>query len=168
MTARVQLYLIRHGIAAEPEEYPTDAERPLTKEGASKTRKVAQRLYELEIQFDLILTSPLLRASQTAQILQTVGLSSQIEESPALAPSGDIQNWLEWYQQWRERGSHSLALVGHQPDLANWAETLLWGRTQDALILKKAGAIGLILPETGSPVGRSQMFCLLSPKFLLG
>ncbi len=86
----MHLYLIRHGIAAEPEEYPTDAERQLTKEGASKTRKVAQRLYELEIQFDLILTSP------------------------------------------------------------------------------KAGAIGLILPETGSPVGRSQMFCLLSPKFLLG
>ncbi len=164
----MHLYLIRHGIAAEPEAYATDAERPLTKEGDRKTRKVAQRLYELEIQFDLILTSPLLRATQTAQILQTVGLSSQIEESAALAPSGDIQNWLEWYQQWQEKGSRSLALVGHQPDLGNWAETLLWGRTQDTLILKKAGTIGLILPETGSPVGRSQMFCLLSPKFLLG
>ena len=164
----MHLYLIRHGIAAEPEAYATDAERPLTKEGTSKTRKVAQRLYELEIQFDLILTSPLLRATQTAQILQKVGLSSQIAESAALAPSGDIHNWLEWYQQWQEKGSSSLALVGHQPDLSNWAETLLWGRTQDTLILKKAGAIGLILPETGSPLGRSQMFCLLSPKFLLG
>ena len=163
----MHLYLIRHGIAAEPEAYETDEERPLTKEGDRKTRKVAQRLYEIEIQFDLILTSPLLRATQTAQILQTVGLSSQIEESAALAPSGDLHNWLEWYQQWQETGSRSLALVGHQPDLANWAETLLWGRTQDALILKKAGAIGLILPETGSPIGRSQMFCLLSPKFLL-
>lgn len=164
----MHLYLIRHGIAAESETYATDAERPLTKEGASKTRKVAQRLYEIEIQFDLILTSPLLRATQTAQILQTVGLSSQIQESAALAPSGDIHNWLEWYQQWHETGNGSLALVGHQPDLGNWAETLLWGRTQDALILKKAGTIGLILPETGSPLGRSQMFCLLSPKFLLG
>ncbi|MEG4571563.1 phosphohistidine phosphatase SixA [Microcoleus sp. N3A4] len=163
----MHLYLIRHGIAAAPEEYDTDSERPLTKEGASKTRKVAQRLYELEIQFDLILTSPLLRAAQTAQILQTVGLSSQIEESPALAPSGDIQNWLEWYQQWPARGSRSLAVVGHQPDLGRWAETLLWGTTQDALILKKAGTIGLILPETGSPVGRSQMFWLTGPKFLL-
>ena len=163
----MHLYLIRHGIAAEPEAYETDEERPLTKEGDRKTRKVAQRLYELEIQFDLILTSPLMRATQTAQILQTVGLSTQIEESSALAPSGDIENWLEWYQQWQETGSPSLALVGHQPDLGNWAETLLWGKTQDALILKKAGIIGLILPETGSPVARSQMFWLTPPKFLL-
>ncbi|NJK69913.1 MAG: phosphohistidine phosphatase SixA [Microcoleus sp. CSU_2_2] len=166
-TGKVHLYLIRHGIAAEPEAYETDEERPLTKEGDRKTRKVAQRLYELEIQFDLILTSPLLRAKQTAQILQTVGLSTHIEESSALAPSEDIQNWLNWYKQWQETSSHSLALVGHQPDLGNWAETLLCGRSQDALILKKAGIIGLILPETGSPVGRSQMFLLTPPKFLL-
>ena len=163
----MHLYLIRHGIAAEPEAYETDEERPLTKEGDRKTRKVAQRLYELEIQFDLILTSPLMRATQTAQILQTVGLGAKIEESIALSPSGDIQNWLDWYQQWQETGSPSLALVGHQPDLGNWAETLLWGKTQDALILKKAGVIGLILPETGSPVARSQMFWLTPPKFLL-
>ncbi|MEG3841807.1 phosphohistidine phosphatase SixA [Microcoleus sp. herbarium14] len=163
----MHLYLIRHGIAAEPEEYATDEERPLTKEGASKTRKIAQRLYELEIQFDLILSSSLLRAQQTAQILQTVGLSAQIEESAALAPSGDIGDWLKWYKQWQETGSRSLALVGHQPDLGNWVETLLWGRSQDALIVKKAGIIGLILPETGSPVGRSQMFWLTPPKFFL-
>ena len=163
----MHLYLIRHGIAAEPEEYATDEERPLTKEGDRKTRKIAQRLYELEIQFDLILTSSLLRAQQTAQILQTVGLSSQIEESAALAPSGDFGHWLEWYKQWQETGNRNLALVGHQPDLGHWAETLLWGRSQDALIVKKAGIIGLLLPETGSPVGRSQMFWLTAPKFFL-
>ena len=117
--------------------------------------------------FRSILASPLLRAQQTAQILQTVGLSSQIEESATLAPSGDIGDWLKWYKQWQETGNSSLALVGHQPDLSNWAETLLWGRSQDALIVKKAGIIGLILPETGSPVGRSQMFWLTAPKFLL-
>ena len=164
----MHLYLIRHGIAAPSEESQSDSERPLTKEGDRKTRKIAQRLLELDIQFDLILTSPLLRAQQTAQILQTVGLSAQIERSNALAPSGEIDNWLEWYQQWQETGRRSLALVGHQPDLANWAETLLWGQTREALILKKAGIIGLLLPETGSPVGRSQMFWLTPPKFLLG
>ncbi|MEG4801693.1 phosphohistidine phosphatase SixA [Microcoleus sp. ARI1-B5] len=161
------LYLIRHGIAADAEEYETDSERPLTKEGDRKTRKVAQRLYDLEIQFDLILASPLVRASQTAQILLWAGLSSKIAESAALAPSGGIGDWLRWYKQWQETGSRSLALVGHQPDLGNWAETLLWGRSNDALIVKKAGIIGLILPETGSPVGRSQMFWLTGPKFLL-
>ncbi|TAF37931.1 MAG: phosphohistidine phosphatase SixA [Oscillatoriales cyanobacterium] len=149
----MHLYLIRHGIAADPEEYETDSERPLTKEGDRKTRKIADRLYDLEIHFDLIVSSPLLRAAQTAQIL--------------LAPSGDIGDWLRWYKQWQETGNRSLALVGHQPDLGNWAETLLWGRSHDTLIVKKAGIIGLILPETGSPVGRSQMFWLTGPKFLL-
>src|SRR4028118_219163 len=118
--ATVHVYLIRHGIAAEPEEYDTDSERPLTKEGERKTRKIAQRLYELEIQFDLILTSPLLRAQQTAQILQTVGLSSKIEESGALAPSGDIGHWLERNKPRPGIGRRSLALAGHHPDFAHW------------------------------------------------
>lgn len=168
MTVGSHLYLIRHGIAAERENFPTDEERPLTKEGDRKTRKIAERLRELGLQFDLILTSPLLRAYQTAQILQLAELSSQMEESPHLAPDGDIHQWLEWYQTWRLGGASSLALVGHEPDLGNWAEILLWGEAKDGLVLKKAGVIGLILPPTASPIGRSQLFWLTPPKFLLG
>ncbi|OCQ98014.1 phosphohistidine phosphatase SixA [Oscillatoriales cyanobacterium USR001] len=162
-----ELYLIRHGIAVEPEGWPTDETRPLTKEGDRKTRKIAERLLELNLHFNLILTSPLTRAQATAQILQTTGLSPKIEQFAALAPDGNIQEWLDWYQEWHLSGETHLALVGHQPDLANWAEILLWGKTRNTLILKKAGIIGLILPETGSPVDRSQMFWLTPPKYLL-
>jgi phosphohistidine phosphatase len=167
-TATVHLYLIRHGIAAAPEEYDTDSERPLTKEGERKTRKIAQRLYELEIQFDLILTSPLLRAQQTAQILQTADLSSKIEESGALAPSGDIGNWLEWYKHWQEIGSRPLALVGHQPDLGQLGRNFALGSIARRPHPQKSRYHRLNPPETGSPVGRSQMFWLTAPKFLLG
>ncbi|HLO47211.1 MAG TPA: phosphohistidine phosphatase SixA [Kamptonema sp.] len=166
--ATTELYLIRHGIAADREDWPTDEDRPLTKEGDRKTRKIASRLSEFNIHFDLILTSPLIRAQATAEILKSVGLSSKIEQSTALAPEGDIQTWLDWYQQWRFSGGINLALVGHQPDLANWAEILIWGESRDTLILKKAGIVGLIVPETGSPVSRCQMFWLTPPKFLLG
>ncbi|NEO26328.1 MAG: phosphohistidine phosphatase SixA [Kamptonema sp. SIO4C4] len=76
----MEVYLIRHGIAGDRNDYPTDEERPLTDKGKSKTRKVAQRLKTLGLQFDLILTSPLRRAQQTATILQEVGLSPTVEE----------------------------------------------------------------------------------------
>ncbi|MCL1474621.1 phosphohistidine phosphatase SixA [Argonema antarcticum] len=162
----VELYLIRHGIAAEPEEYSNDADRPLTDEGKRKTRKVAARLSELNLRFDLILTSPLVRARQTADILQTAKLSDRLEESLDLAFDGDMEAWLSWFEQWRQKGDSSLALVGHQPNLGNWAEILIWGEACGRLVVKKAGAIGLTLPGTGSPVGRSQLFWLASPKFL--
>ncbi|MCT7970966.1 phosphohistidine phosphatase SixA [Laspinema olomoucense] len=161
------VYLIRHGIAENRVDNVSDEKRQLTKEGVQKTRKVANRLHQLNIHFDLILTSPLLRARQTADILQTAGLGQKIKESTSLVPNGDINNWLNWYQQWRQSGGHCLALVGHQPDQGNWAEILVWGESREGLILKKAGVIGLVLPETGDPVGNSSLFWLTCPKLLL-
>lgn len=163
----LELYLIRHGIAADPENYTNDAERPLTDEGKQKTKKVAKRLSDLKLQFDVILTSPLLRARQTAEILQASGLSSHLEESEQLKFDGDLYNWLNWLEAWRQRGGTCLALVGHQPSLGDWAETLVWGNPRGGLILKKAGAMGLVLPETGSPVGHSHLFWLTPPRLLL-
>ncbi|MGB3508192.1 MAG: phosphohistidine phosphatase SixA [Microcoleaceae cyanobacterium] len=161
------VYLIRHGIAADAENHPTDEERPLTTQGDRKTHQVAQQLKKLSLNFNLILTSPLVRARQTAKILQANHLSSQVEEFSSLAPGGDINIWLKWLETWQPQGNKELALVGHQPDLANWAEMLLWGEARQVLILKKAGAIGVSLPEVGPPVGNSQMFWLTPPRFLL-
>jgi phosphohistidine phosphatase len=178
----VELYLIRHGIAQEGGLDITDEERSLTQEGRQKTEKVAQRLKKLGLQFDLIVTSPLVRARQTAEILIGTGLSSQMEESSHLAPDGQISNWLvDWLEPKNYSQNTQLALVGHEPCLSNWAEILLWGseivngesragefsEVKAGLVLKKAGMIGIKLPESGSPLGRSQMFCLTPPKYLL-
>ncbi|MGF1492414.1 MAG: phosphohistidine phosphatase SixA [Microcoleaceae cyanobacterium] len=161
------LYLIRHGIADEPELHRTDEERALTKEGDRKTRKVAQKLLDMGVSFDLILTSPLVRARQTAEILQATGLGKQLEESEILAPAGQITQWLDWYYSSESNQQKTIALVGHQPNLGNWAEILVWGEARGVLVVKKAGVIGLTLPEQDSPVGNSQLFCLTPPKFLL-
>lgn len=163
----MELYMIRHGIAAAPAAYAHDSDRPLTPEGERKTAKVAKQLHKMQIHFDLILTSPLLRAQQTAKILQAAGLSAKIEESAHLAPAGDIKEWLKWLELKKEEGCKSLALVGHQPNLGDWAETLLWGKATGSLVVKKAGIIGLTLPELGSPLARSQLFWLTSPKLLI-
>lgn len=165
----MELYLIRHGIAAPGEDNAKDEERPLTDKGRQKTAKVAKRLREQGLRFDLILTSPLVRARETAAILQDIGLCSKVEEFASLAPEGNIHVWVSWLAAWRQNssGNRGLALVGHQPDLGNWAETLLWGDAKEKLVLKKAGVIGLNIPEAGTPVGRSELFLLTSPKWLL-
>jgi phosphohistidine phosphatase len=164
----VELYLIRHGIAEEQTISIKDEERSLTKEGRQKTEKVAQRLQKLGLQFDLIVTSPLVRAYQTAEILLAAGLSSHLEKSAHLTPNGDISSWLiDWLEPKNYSQNTQLALVGHEPCLSNWAEILLWGEAKGSFVLKKAGMIGVKLPETGSPVGHSQMFWLTPPKYLL-
>jgi phosphohistidine phosphatase len=168
----MNLYIIRHGLAGEHGSYANDDERPLTEEGQRKTKKIAKRLEDFEIRFDLILTSPLVRARQTAEILQAVGLGKTLEESVHLAPGGSFDEWLGWLDLWQRSPSStsdfkSLAIVGHEPDLSSWAERLLWGRSDQRLVLKKAGVIGLDLPDASSPVGNSQLFWLTPPKFLL-
>ncbi|MBN3925352.1 phosphohistidine phosphatase SixA [Nostoc sp. NMS4] len=164
----MELYLIRHGIAEDQGLGIKDEERSLTKEGRQKTEKVAQKLVKLGLSFDLILTSPLVRARQTAEILIAEKLSSKLEESSHLAPDGQISSWLkDWLEPKNYSQNTQLALVGHEPDLTNWAEILLWGEVKESLVLKKAGMIGIKLPETGSPLGRSQMFWLTPPKYLL-
>jgi phosphohistidine phosphatase len=148
-----QLYLIRHGIAANPNDYGDDRDRPLTAKGQAKTKAVAARLKELGLQFDEIFTSPLLRAQQTAEILLQANLSGQmtIAETATQLPAVP----------------QTLALVGHEPDLSQWAELLVWGEVQGVLVLKKAGIIGIELPDTTDPVGNSLLIWLTPPRFLL-
>jgi phosphohistidine phosphatase len=168
MATQTTLYLVRHGLAGEHGSYANDYERPLTEEGQQKTRQVARRLAVLNIEFDLILTSPLVRARQTAEILMDAGLGKQLEEFSPLAPGGKLEDWVKWLPSWKPGKTGCLALVGHEPGLSTWAETLVWGEAKGAIELKKAGVIGLLLPKTGSPVGHSQLFWLTPPRFLLG
>lgn len=165
--AGIDLYIIRHGLAGESGSYPNDDERPLTEEGIRKTKRIAKRLYDLDLRFDLILTSPLARARQTADILQSAKLAPRLEESKYLAPGGDLNAWLSWLQLWRQSGGDCLAMVGHEPDLSEWAEQLVWGDIRHRLVLKKAGIIGITLPDEGSAIGQSQLFWLTPPRFLL-
>lgn len=163
----IEVYFIRHGIAAERGTYANDEERPLTPEGDRKTRQIAQRLTELSLAVDLILTSPLIRAHQTAEILRNHRLSETVEEFAALSPDGSFHSWLTWLDEWRQSARQGLALVGHQPDLGDWAEQLIWGESRGRLILKKAGIIGVKVPKTGNPVASSELFWLTPPRFLL-
>ncbi len=168
------LYLIRHGIATDPDPFAvdkiaSDELRSLTKLGRKKVEQVADRLVELDVKFDLIITSPLVRARQTAEILLDKQLSSQLEVSQELKPHGNLPAWLE---EWEQRAIDSspiehLAVVGHEPNLSQWAELFVFGKVGDRLILKKGGIIGLKFEENCLAIGTAQLYCLLSPKYFI-
>jgi phosphohistidine phosphatase len=163
----MDLYLIRHGIAAERGVHERDCDRTLTEKGRDRTRLVAQRLLELGLQFDQIFTSPSLRASQTADILHETGLGRAPETSNLLSPDCALEPWLAWLAASRSSLGSSLALVGHEPNWSEWTEQLVFGQALGHLRVKKAGVIGLTLPEQISPLGHSQLFWLSPPRLLL-
>ncbi len=163
-----ELYLIRHGIAAERGTYADDRDRPLTEKGRDRTTQVAERLLALGCRFDTLLTSALVRAVETATILVTAGLASTYSITPALAPEGDMADWLSWLAPWQaEHPQGTLALVGHEPDLSTWAQFLVTGTPHGNWQLKKAGVMGLSVPPAEQALGHSELFWLAPPRLLL-
>ena len=163
-----ELYLIRHGIAAERGTYDRDDDRPLTDAGKERTHAVALRLLAVGCQADKILTSPLVRAQQTAEILLEVGMAPSVAISTNLAPGGQLSDWLPGLAQWQaEQPAGRLALVGHEPDLSAWAQQLVTGQVGDRWQLKKAGVIGLRVPAAATAIGHSELFWLTPPRLLL-
>lgn len=164
---QTQVYLIRHGIAAERGLYADDRQRPLTEKGTYKTKQIAQQLVALGLQFDVLLTSPLVRAVQTAEIFHQIGLAGAPQLCQALAPAGELQDWLMWLRTWQSSERQTLALVGHEPDLSQWAQRLVQGELQGRWVLKKAGIIGLTVPAAEHALGQSQLFWLSPPRFIV-
>jgi phosphohistidine phosphatase len=161
--ATLELYLIRHGVAAERgEDYPDDSKRPLTNQGLSKLRKEARALEALGVEFEHIIASPLLRTKQTADVLaqHTKGHPS-VSTSDALAPAGTPASVLQELGKHMRKGR--IALVGHEPNLGELAARLIGARTP--LEFKK-GAICRIDFEVFPPKGAGQLRWFVTPKML--
>ncbi len=137
------LYIIRHAIAAQagtngPAE--DDSQRPLTDKGRKKMRQIAQGLKELETQIDLVLSSPYLRAKQTARILaKKFELSKdKVILTENLSPTGYVDQLVnEINDNYAE--VTNIALVGHEPSLSGLASMLLSGDPALSITLKKGG-----------------------------
>jgi phosphohistidine phosphatase len=165
------LYLIRHGIAEDRENHEDDNQRPLTDEGRKKTKQVAKRLHDLGLRFDLLQTSPLVRAHQTADIFTNIFSDCPVQQLSELAPDGSFEDWLKrvaaWLAQHPQPARASLGIIGHEPDLTTWAEMLIWGGSKGVLVLKKAGIIGLVLPEAQPWTSNGILFLSIPPKLLI-
>jgi phosphohistidine phosphatase len=137
----MELFLLRHGIATErgKETRGNDFQRPLTPKGRRKMRRTAKAMRGLELSFDLILSSPLLRARQTADIVaEEFKLAEQLKLSKRLAPEGDSRDLIRDLKR-LHRGSKKVLLVGHEPYLSNLMATLLAGQPVIDIKLKKGG-----------------------------
>ena len=164
MAATFELYLVRHAIAAERgANYPDDRERPLTSEGIARFKKVVEGLKDFDVKLDLVLTSPLVRASHTAELLVAgIGGKPRLEPLDALASGGRMTHVLEAIAKYSKKARH-IALVGHEPDLGDLAARLLRAR---GTIQFKKGAICCIELDGAMPNGPGTLRWLLPPRAL--
>lgn len=162
----MEIFLMRHGIAEDLQPGATDADRELIAKGITKTERVALSMQKKGWKFDMVLSSPLVRACQTAQILLESGLSEVLEIHPNLAPDGLLENWLQWLAFYRLTNptAERLILVGHEPNLSQWTELLVFGQVFDRLHLKKAGVIALQAPDTEDLISKCELLWLIPPK----
>jgi phosphohistidine phosphatase len=161
--AMLELYLIRHGIAAERgEEWPDDSKRPLTSQGIAKLKKEARGLVALDVSFEQIVSSPLVRTRQTADVIAEVLKNKPpISTSDALAPAGTPAAVIEEIAKHVRKAR--VALVGHEPNLGELAAQLIRSRTP--LEFKKGGICRIdfdVLP----PKGAGALRWFLTPRIL--
>jgi phosphohistidine phosphatase len=161
--ATLELYLIRHGIAAERgEQYPDDSKRPLTSRGIARLKKEAKALESQGIAFDLVITSPLVRARQTADaIAESFRTKPPVTTSDSLAPAGTPAAVIQEITKHARKAR--IALVGHEPNMGELAARLIGARTP--LEFKK-GAVCRIDFEVLPPKGVGQLRWFITPRML--
>ena len=164
MATKIELYLVRHAIAAERgPKYPDDRLRPLTPAGSKKFAQSVPGLLEMDVAVDVILTSPLVRARDTAMLL-AAGLKPKppIVETEALSPGGRPQA-INAAIKTHTRRYRRVARVGHVRDLGELAAPLLGARGG---VEFKKGAVCLIEMDGATPTGPGILRWLLTPKAL--
>jgi phosphohistidine phosphatase len=161
----MDLYIVRHGIALDAATAGiSDFDRPLTDEGIEKLKGIGKGLRLLEVRPEVILTSPLVRARQTAERLQeALQCGARIEETPSLSPASKRA---ELYRELQDRSKLAgILLVGHQPSLGEIAGEIAWGNADSGLDLKKGGACKLEISEL-RPLPSGRLLWLLTPAIL--
>lgn len=157
------LYLVRHGIAIDrlDPKSPPEAERPLTAKGVQKTRAAALGLNELGAKPEVFISSPYVRAVQTAEIFaEALGYSpNKIRMSDALKPAANPADILKEIQRIRAK---EIACFGHAPHV-DLAIAQLSGARTVYTELKKASVVCF---EHSAPHGRWTLQWLATPKML--
>ena len=121
----MRLYLVRHAWAGEHGDprWPNDADRPLTDDGKRRFKRVAKKLVARGVAPTLIVTSPYVRARQTAELLlKALDGEGVLEEHRGLEPDGDWEAAVEFVGR---RSEDEIALVGHMPNIGELAAALL-------------------------------------------
>jgi phosphohistidine phosphatase len=163
----MNLYLLRHGIAVDPSapDFANDAERPLTPKGRRRLRQIAEAMGALKISFDLILSSPYVRARQTAEIVtKALKRKKKLKFTEELTPGGNPRSVIQQLNDLRPRPKNVL-LVGHEPYLSKLIALLTAGNTSMEIDLKK-GSLCKLETESLRYARCATLVCLLAPRHL--
>ncbi len=160
----MRLYLMRHGIAMSREDpdCPADAERALTPDGVEKTREVARGLRELGVKAEIFLTSPMVRAVQTAEIVADALKYARDAIRRTDALKYPMQQ-PEFFKELAGLGAQGVMCFGHAPSLD---ESIAYavGTKSSFTALKKAGVACLEMASLAP--ARGTLLWLLTPKVL--
>lgn len=158
----MELFLVRHAKAADGALYGEDGERPLTPEGRKAASAVGEALAKEGVELDAIVTSPLVRAVETAELLAVgVGYKGALEVSASLEPSGRPDVMLSVAVQPRlDAGVKRLALVGHEPSMGYLLSALL---QKPGLSMSKGAVVKLKLDGLDRP---AKLAWIVKPKHL--
>lgn len=156
------LYLMRHGIAEDVAPSGADEDRALTSEGIRKTTRAAAGLRTIGVAPDAILTSPLRRARETADIVAAaLGCADRIELAPVLAGGRTPEAILTGLQV--PKRAAQVLLVGHQPDLGDLASYLLTGAATLAPLPFRKAAVAAFALAAFPPRSRAVLEWFLTP-----
>lgn len=165
----MQIHLLRHAIAAprDAARFPDDAIRPLTRDGRRRMQSAARGLRALGLRFDVILSSPLARTQETAQIAaRALRPHPPVKVLRPLAPGGGAGGVLAALSGLP--AGASILLVGHEPDLSRLAGALVLEH-RDALPIEfKKGALCRIDFEGAARLGAGRLIYHLPPRVLRG
>jgi phosphohistidine phosphatase len=158
----MRCYFLRHGIAVDPESWSgNDFDRPLTREGLQRMECEAKAIERLGLDLECIVTSPLLRARQTAEIVaKRLGVEGKLVEDQRLAGGFDLQGLGAILTAHAD--ADSIMLVGHEPSMS---VTLGRAIGNANIELKKAALAGIELRDATATAGT--LICLIPPKVLV-
>lgn len=166
----LDVYLVRHAVAhkRDPERWPDDRLRSLTSGGEKDFRRVARGLGALEVEIRAVLSSPLTRAWQTAEILESEALWPAPKEFDELAPEIPPPEVLSALAAWEEiEGRGALALVGHRPNLHELASYMISGDPYRVEVKLKKGGVAVVRFRDGLRAGEGVLRGLVPPGLLL-
>ena len=159
----MEIYILRHGIAVErgTPGCKKDGDRPLTEEGERKIWQIAKAMLGMDLKFDLILSSPYIRAKRTAEVVAET-LGQKVTFTDALLPDANMADLIA---EINDEKPQRVLLVGHEPDLSGLISVLICGNGNAAIELKKGG-LCKVTAKTLTLARCATLNGLLSPKQL--
>jgi len=162
----MELYILRHGQAGQSSSQASDRVRPLTSAGKVEILEIAKALKIIGLKFNLIVTSPLKRAYDTAMIVSEVfDIGNKVQVWNDLAPEGKRTDIYRKMSQFSEE--YSVLIVGHQPLLGQMINDIIHKAKSNPcnLLLKKGGLVRIRLLTKGN-IPKGELKWLLSPRIL--